>query len=287
MGWFWQDSSPARPSPAQGSATPQGSATAQAPSQPAQDAKDPANSPDVDPEVRRFLEDLMGELKGTGSSETERPPPPSPAPADPASQSSSQQAAPQSSYSWSSWFSRSSTPADPSPPPASTTAPSPQGTDQQSPSFGAETQAAEEPPAEERLSPLAESILPTTMDCEQAFNQAFYCQSLGGQWNNIYRYGSVRPCSENWDDFWFCMRVKGYSEGKVKDDMIREHYRKKHLAKYGPGKPSSEDVWRERKERLPPGAAFTEPAEAPTVSDAEYQRWEMERADRIRSGASS
>lgn len=125
------------------------------------------------------------------------------------------------------------------------------------------------------------------MDCEQAFNQAFYCQSLGGQWNNIYRYGAVRPCSENWDDFWFCMRVKGYSEGTVKDDMIREHYRKKHLSKYGSGKPNSEDVWKERRERLPPGTAFAEAAEAPTVSDAEYQRWEMERAERIRNGASS
>lgn len=125
------------------------------------------------------------------------------------------------------------------------------------------------------------------MDCEQAFNQAFYCQSLGGQWNNIYRYGSVRSCSENWDDFWFCMRVKGYQAGPVKDNMIREHYRKKHLAKYGDGKPNSEDVWRERRERVPPGSAFSEQVEAPTVSDAEYQKWEMERMEKIRAGTAS
>jgi hypothetical protein len=125
------------------------------------------------------------------------------------------------------------------------------------------------------------------MDCEQAFNQAFYCQSLGGQWNNIYRYGGVRSCSENWDDFWFCMRVKGYRAGPVKDDMIREHYRKKHLAKYGPGKPSSEDVWRERRERVPPGTAFSEQVEPPMVSDTEYQKWEMERMEKIRKGTAS
>lgn len=125
------------------------------------------------------------------------------------------------------------------------------------------------------------------MDCEQAFNQAFYCQSLGGQWNNIYRYGGVKSCSENWDDFWFCMRVKGYGAGKARDDAVREHYRRKHLARYGPGRPSSEDVWREREERLPPGVAFAEPVEAPAVSDAEYQKWEMERAERIRNGGTS
>ena len=225
----------------------------------------------------------MGELRGTDSSANERPPPSRPAPTDPAAKTSS----PQSASSWSSWFFRTSTPAGPSQAsgaPSQTTEPQPPASD-----FGAQAgdYASASASTETRLSPLAESLLPTTMDCEQAFNQAFYCQSLGGQWNNIYRYGSVRPCSENWDDFWFCMRVKGYGEGKVKDDMIREHYRKKHLAKYGPGKPNSEDVWKERAERLPPGTAFTEPIEAPTVSDAEYQKWEMDRADRIRSGRSS
>lgn len=285
MGWFWQDPASAKPSsPSQ--STPR--APPQAPSQPAQGRNEGSSSgPDVDPEVRRFLEELIG---ATGSSGSERlpPPPPKQAPADPAPTGSpstpaatTTATAPQSSLAWSSWFSRSSTPADPTP--------APDAPPQRAERRRAEEHASSSSPAAEqpRLSPLAESLLPTTMDCEQAFNQAFYCQSLGGQWNNIYRYGAVRPCSENWDDFWFCMRVKGYSEGTVKDDMIREHYRKKHLSKYGSGKPNSEDVWKERRERLPPGTAFAEAAEAPTVSDAEYQRWEMERAERIRNGASS
>jgi hypothetical protein len=57
-------------------------------------------------------------------------------------------------------------------------------------------------------SSLAESLLPTEMSCRQAFDSAFYCQSMGGQFNNLYRYGGVRSCSENWSDFWFCMKAK-------------------------------------------------------------------------------
>ncbi|ROW17094.1 hypothetical protein VPNG_01039 [Cytospora leucostoma] len=271
MGWFWQESASASPSSAQSTAQAPAQTTAQAPSRPAQNPKDSKSNPDVDPEISRFLEDLMGDVKSTASSENKQSPPPSTSsPADPASGSSSPPAqAPQSSIAWSSWFSRSSTPTDPFPkssdtPPSSHQqhTPPPSATDTLQ--AGETTTTPSSPDGETRLSPLAESLLPTTMDCEQAFNQAFYCQSLGGQWNNIYRYGGVKSCSENWDDFWFCMRVKGYGAGKVRDDSIREYYRKKHLAKYGPGKPSSEDVWREREERLPPGAAFTEPVEAPT-----------------------
>jgi len=57
---------------------------------------------------------------------------------------------------------------------------------------------------------LEEELLPTEMSCRQAFDAAFYCQSLGGQFNNLYRYGGIRSCSENWKDFWFCMRTKSY-----------------------------------------------------------------------------
>lgn len=145
-------------------------------------------------------------------------------------------------------------------------------------------QEDDNPNNEPRLSPLAESLLPTTMDCEQAFNQAFHCQSLGSQYIQIYRYGSMRSCGEHWDDFFFCMRAKGTPPGRVKENMIRDHYRQKQLAKYGPGKPSSEDVWKERPERVRPGEMFAAQPEAPQVSDAEYQKWEMERMERIRKG---
>jgi hypothetical protein len=61
---------------------------------------------------------------------------------------------------------------------------------------------------------LEEDLLPTEMSCRQAFDAAFYCQSLGGQFNNLYRYGGIRNCSENWKDFWFCMRTKSYAPGQ-------------------------------------------------------------------------
>jgi Protein of unknown function (DUF3128) len=58
---------------------------------------------------------------------------------------------------------------------------------------------------------IEDELLPTEMSCRQAFDAAFYCQSLGGQFNNLYRYGGIRSCSENWKDFWFCMRTKSYT----------------------------------------------------------------------------
>lgn len=274
MGWLWGRSAPEKPAASQSSA--EAPTAAQPPPQSS------ASSPETDPEITKFLEELAGELRNARnatdqrSSSTQQPPSQQP----PADASRTPPAAPKTSSSWSSWWSGSaSTPPSPSEADPSVTS--------QAPSAATETLSSPPTSAEPRLSPLAESLLPTTMDCEQAFNQAFYCQSLGGQWNNIYRYGGVRSCSDNWDDFWFCMRVKGYQPGPVKDDMIREHYRNKHLAKYGPGKPSSEDVWRERRERVEPGTAFSEQVEAPTVSDAEYQKWEMERMAKIRNGTAS
>jgi hypothetical protein len=119
------------------------------------------------------------------------------------------------------------------------------------------------------------------MNCRQAWDYAYACQSPQGQWNAVYRYGSVRKCSEQWEDFWFCMRTKGY-DGKVKEDMIREHYRAKEARKYGAGKPSSEDVWDSRTEKVAPGTVFSLPFENPTVSDAEFQQAEMEKRWRIK-----
>jgi len=76
---------------------------------------------------------------------------------------------------------------------------------------------------------LEDQLLPTEMSCRQAFDAAFYCQSLGGQFNNLYRYGSIRSCSENWKDFWFCMRTRSYTPGqKESTSIIHTNYL--HLA---------------------------------------------------------
>ena len=133
------------------------------------------------------------------------------------------------------------------------------------------------------LSPLAESLLPTEMSCRQAFDLAWSCNSLGGQWNAVYRHGEMRSCSEQWDDFWFCMRTKSYV-GDLKANAVGTHYRAKEYNKYGPGKPSSEDIWESRKERLPSGTAFSQEIEVPSVSDEEWRREEAERRRKIRDG---
>ena len=96
-----------------------------------------------------------------------------------------------------------------------------------------------------RGKPQESSLYPTSMSCRQTFDSAFYCQSLGGQFNNIYRYGELRSCSEHWSAFWFCMRTKSQPEEK-RSRMIQEHYRQRD-AKYKLG-PSSEDVWQVRTE---------------------------------------
>ncbi|KAF1977349.1 hypothetical protein BU23DRAFT_294521 [Bimuria novae-zelandiae CBS 107.79] len=85
--------------------------------------------------------------------------------------------------------------------------------------------------------------LPTTMSCRAAFDAAFYCSSLGGHFNDIYRYGHLRSCSEHWADWRFCMSLTGASrEGRA--NVIRERYREKEAKTMK--QPNSEDVWRRR-----------------------------------------
>ncbi|KAK2591183.1 hypothetical protein QQS21_011139 [Conoideocrella luteorostrata] len=128
---------------------------------------------------------------------------------------------------------------------------------------------------------LSESLLPTDMSCRQAFDLAWGCNGLGGQFNSVYRYGNMRSCSEHWDDFWFCMRTRSYT-GDVKANMVRTHYRNKAYRKYGEGNPSSEDIWESRKEKAPPGSAFNMPVGEANVGDEEWRRMEEERRRNIR-----
>ncbi|KAL2002141.1 hypothetical protein VTN02DRAFT_591 [Thermoascus thermophilus] len=100
---------------------------------------------------------------------------------------------------------------------------------------------ADEPPSS--IAP--ESLYPDTMSCRSAFDYAFFCQSFGGQFVNVYRYGELRSCSEHWENFWLCMKTKTYPDEERKK-IIRDHYRKKAI-KYKTG-PSSEDVWELRTE---------------------------------------
>lgn len=89
------------------------------------------------------------------------------------------------------------------------------------------------------ISPMA--LYPRSMSCRQAFDQAFYCQSLGGKFNDIYRFGKLQSCSEQWGAFWFCMRTKSLSK-EEKETQIRGYYaaREDRMKKEGG---NSENVW--------------------------------------------
>lgn len=94
-----------------------------------------------------------------------------------------------------------------------------------------------------------EAIYPRTMSCRQQFDQAFYCQSLGGKFNDIYRYGHLSSCSEQWGAFWFCMRTRTFPE-KQKAEAIKNFYKdrdEKRKEEFG----NSEDVWEIRKVAVP------------------------------------
>lgn len=103
-----------------------------------------------------------------------------------------------------------------------------------------------------------EALYPTEMSCRQAFDSAFYCQSPGGQFINVYRYGGLRDCGESWAAFWFCMRTKGYPDVE-RQRRIREFYRQRDR-KYRIG-PSSEDVWDMRTKPVLNAFSKTPPSE--------------------------
>lgn len=95
-------------------------------------------------------------------------------------------------------------------------------------------------PSEPSSSIAPESLYADEMSCRTAFDYAFFCQSFGGQFVNVYRYGELRSCSEHWDNFWLCMRTRSWSDD-LRRKAIRAHNQKKAI-KYKTG-PSSEDIW--------------------------------------------
>ncbi|TRX89408.1 hypothetical protein FHL15_009706 [Xylaria flabelliformis] len=247
MGWLWSSG-----------AAPKGNAPV-APSSNTETQPAPPPEPTYsDPEIAKFMAQLQAEFGGSSNNNTTTKSP-TPTTSEPKAETS-QSTSSSSSSSW--WPSRSSTQ------PAQTSTASP------SPSTISPQTSAQASPA--RLDPLSESLLPTTMSCRQAFDHAYHCNSLGGQWTAVYRSGTVRSCSEQWDDFWFCMRTRAYS-GAVKEEAIKDYYRQKELKKYGSGKPNSTDIWEPRTERLPPDSAFQERYVKPDINDEEWYRLEIER----------
>ncbi|KAL2054470.1 hypothetical protein ABVK25_005218 [Lepraria finkii] len=97
------------------------------------------------------------------------------------------------------------------------------------------------------------NIHPTTLSCRTAFDTAFYCASLGGQFTSLYRYGQLRRCSQEWADFWWCMRTnRGFMSEKEREARIVARGVQREREKYrGEGKLSSEDVWEMRRKMVP------------------------------------
>ncbi|KAK4130287.1 hypothetical protein BT67DRAFT_354728, partial [Trichocladium antarcticum] len=261
MGWFWQ-AAPSSPKPEGSSDTKPAPATAHpppppppatTPQQPTPTESAAAAAAAADRETALFLSMLMKETGATADesrqpAQTSPPPPPPPPPS--------------ASPSWNPF--RKAAPEEPQQPPPSATTTTPA-----SPTRTPQSLA------------MSEHLLPTTMSCRDAFDYAWHCHTPGSQVNAVYRYGSVRPCTELWDDFWFCMRTKRF-ETPMREAAIREHYRAKEAAKYGAGRPSSEDVWESRDDKVPPGTAFQAEFEAPVLDDAEFQRADAERRRLIR-----
>ncbi|KAL8282570.1 hypothetical protein RB597_010006 [Gaeumannomyces tritici] len=265
MGWFWQSPprSPAEDKPAPASARSE----TNAPPKPSQ-AQDDSS---MDPEIAKFLAQFQAELNGGKDA--------SAAPAQAPQQTPAPAPAPRAGPS-SSWFSlRSDPPASQDPSAPSSNASARSGAAMPSPHTTTSEMSGPEA--------MAASIEPPPTSCRQAFDLAFHCNGLGGQWNAVYRYGGLRDCSEQWDDFWFCMRVKSYSP-ELRAAAYGERRREKDLARYGPGMPSSEDVWASRDRKVEPGTEFATPmptAEQEAGLDSiEWSRADNERRRKIREG---
>ena len=115
-------------------------------------------------------------------------------------------------------------------------------------------------------------VHPTSISCRAAFDAAFYCASLGGQFTSLYRYGQLRQCSQEWSDFWWCMRTnRSFMSDEERAKKVLEKGVRREREKYGgEGRGSSEDVW-ERRGRKVQGA-FNGDLDA-----MERREWELER----------
>jgi hypothetical protein len=124
-------------------------------------------------------------------------------------------------------------------------------------------------PLPDDISP--DSLYPSQIHCRSAFDYAMFCQSFGGQFVNVYRYGSFRSCSNHWNDFWLCMRTRQWPE-QERVKSIKDHYRNKAI-KYKTG-PSSEDIWKVRSE--PVKDAFQDNLEE---LERKIEQWKKANAD--------
>ncbi|GAA5908156.1 hypothetical protein JCM5296_000520 [Sporobolomyces johnsonii] len=131
--------------------------------------------------------------------------------------------------------------------------------------------AAPEPPVPRRrtFEELVEEELPIQRhsvqmeggmpSCMTLFDNFFLCYSLGSQAKSVYRHGVPRDCTPKFEDFKFCMSIKGLSEQKRDEVWVRR--RAEWWARRREGR-SSEDVWEARRNVYEDPAKDKQPAAA-------------------------
>lgn len=160
------------------------------------------------------------------------------------------------------------------------------------PSSAGGFQARRFPPHPDDPDDPGSSQYPETMSCRVAFDYAFQCKTLRGQWQGAYRYGEWRDCSEPWADFWFCMRTRTWGT-ETRARATREYFADKERRKYyAPGARSSEDVWEARTTKVPVEEVFAHRdmvakgakvvGDAEAGDDSEWRAKESERRRKIR-----
>ncbi|KAJ2162693.1 hypothetical protein GGF46_000418 [Coemansia sp. RSA 552] len=98
-----------------------------------------------------------------------------------------------------------------------------------------------------------------TCKASQAFDQWFFCLTVGTQMSSYYRYGHKSSCGKHWNKLQLCMKMKVRSEEAGKK-LMRE-YRTKEESKRD-SLPNVLDVWPAR-ENMPKGNGQTTLDNAP------------------------
>jgi len=90
-----------------------------------------------------------------------------------------------------------------------------------------------------------QSIVPLheEMSAREAFDLAAKCMGIAGRFRYNYQHGGLGSCTQQWQDFYFAMRMSSKPDD-VKRAHIKDRYRDKEVA-FLSG-PNSEDVWQER-----------------------------------------
>ncbi|KAF8265791.1 hypothetical protein EI94DRAFT_1734545 [Lactarius quietus] len=106
-----------------------------------------------------------------------------------------------------------------------------------------ETAVSQEETRLRQLHPATEDI----PSCMSVFDDFLSCNILGTQLKSIYRFGEMAHCSSKWNEFKFCLSIKGLHPEQRRDAWIR--HRAEWWARRRLGT-SSENVWERRVQPL-------------------------------------